>query len=198
VASIRNTDSQDRILDAARDCVLGYGVRRTTLTDVARRAGVSRMTVYRHYPDATALVFDLMTREFSALLAEIDAEIDAEVGAAGPARERLVRRILLGVRRLRAHPLWTKVVDVDPELLLTFVIDRFGGTQQAVLAEYRSLVDEGHRDGSIGTGDPTAQAYALLVTTQSFVLSAGIAERDGVDLDGELERLLDGYLKEAS
>jgi AcrR family transcriptional regulator len=194
VASIRNSDSRDRILDAARDCVLGYGVRRTTLTDVARRAGVSRMTVYRHYTDATALVFDLMTREFSALL----AEIEAEVGPAGTARERLVRRIRLGVRRLRAHPLWIKVVDVDPELLLTFVIDRFGGTQRAVLAEYTRVVAEGHEDGSIGKGDPTAQAYALLVTTQSFVLSAGIAERDGVDLDGELERLLDGYLKEAS
>ena len=35
------------VLDAVRDCVLAVGVRRTTLTDVARRAGVSRMTLYR-------------------------------------------------------------------------------------------------------------------------------------------------------
>ncbi|CAM5511644.1 hypothetical protein SHIRM173S_11244 [Streptomyces hirsutus] len=35
------------MLDAVRDCVLAVGVRRTTLTDVARRAGVCRMTLYR-------------------------------------------------------------------------------------------------------------------------------------------------------
>jgi AcrR family transcriptional regulator len=37
----------EAILDATRASVLDFGIRRTTLTDVARRAGVSRMTVYR-------------------------------------------------------------------------------------------------------------------------------------------------------
>ena len=44
-------DEDDRVLDAARACVLDVGVRRTTMTDVARRAGVSRMTLYRRFPD---------------------------------------------------------------------------------------------------------------------------------------------------
>jgi len=44
------------ILTATRDTVLAVGVRRTTLTDVARRAGVSRMTLYRLVPDVTTLV----------------------------------------------------------------------------------------------------------------------------------------------
>ncbi|MCP2262032.1 transcriptional regulator, TetR family, partial [Streptoalloteichus tenebrarius] len=37
-----NRVDDDTLLDAARECVLAVGVRRTTLTDVARRAGVSR------------------------------------------------------------------------------------------------------------------------------------------------------------
>ncbi len=41
----------DQILDAARSCVLDFGLRRTTLAEVARRAGVSRPTVYRRWPD---------------------------------------------------------------------------------------------------------------------------------------------------
>ena len=40
----------DAYLDAARDCILDVGWRRTTLTEVARRAGVSRMTIYRTWP----------------------------------------------------------------------------------------------------------------------------------------------------
>ena len=57
----------DAVLDAVRDCVLAVGVRRTTLADVARRAGVSRMTLYRRWPDLRALVGDLMTREWIAV-----------------------------------------------------------------------------------------------------------------------------------
>ena len=40
-------EPDDVLLDAARACVLAVGVRRTTFSDVARRAGVSRMTLYR-------------------------------------------------------------------------------------------------------------------------------------------------------
>ena len=59
-----NSSDNDAVLDAVRDCVLAVGVRRTTLTDVARRAGVSRMTLYRRWPDVRTLVGDLMTREW--------------------------------------------------------------------------------------------------------------------------------------
>src|SRR3954462_7336774 len=57
-------------LDATRAAVLAVGVRRTTLTDVARCAGVSRMTLYRLVPAVTTLILEVMTREFAALIAE--------------------------------------------------------------------------------------------------------------------------------
>src|SRR5438445_12710482 len=74
------------VLDATRASVLAVGVRRTTLTDVARRAGVSRMTVYRLVPDVTTLILEVISREFAALLD------DAERGAARrrTARARIV------------------------------------------------------------------------------------------------------------
>ena len=46
----------DLALDAARESILAVGWSRTTLTDVARRAGVSRMTIYRKWPDMGALL----------------------------------------------------------------------------------------------------------------------------------------------
>src|SRR5690606_40853615 len=51
----------DVLLDAARTCVLTTGVRRTTLTDIARTAGVSRMTLYRRFPDVRSVLAALMT-----------------------------------------------------------------------------------------------------------------------------------------
>src|SRR5438270_13867817 len=67
-ANALNRDIPQQILDATRASVLAVGVRRTTLTDVARRAGVSRMTLYRLVPDVSTLILEVMSREFAALI----------------------------------------------------------------------------------------------------------------------------------
>src|SRR3954470_19928566 len=68
MTSLRH-NPEDGYLDAARATILAVGWRRTTLTDVAKRAGVSRMTIYRRWPDMQALLADLLVREWGGLLA---------------------------------------------------------------------------------------------------------------------------------
>src|SRR6185369_13907435 len=102
-------DEDDRLLDAARDCVLAYGVRRTTVTDVARRAGVSRMSVYRRWPDVQSLVADLMSREWHRVI--VDAARQA-AAADGPLRSRLVAQSVAAAATLRTHPLLRKIMEV--------------------------------------------------------------------------------------
>src|SRR3954452_4190567 len=98
---VLNRDIPQQILDATRATVLAVGVRRTTLTDVARRAGVSRMTLYRLVPDVTTLILEVMTREFAQLL--VDAERSARRRRS--ARARLVTSTVELVRRLPEAPL---------------------------------------------------------------------------------------------
>ena len=61
--SMRNSEStvESRILDAAAACVLAYGVERMTLTEIARRARVSRPTIYRRWPDIRFVLAELLT-----------------------------------------------------------------------------------------------------------------------------------------
>jgi AcrR family transcriptional regulator len=166
--SIRHNEG---VLDAARDCVLAYGVRRTTLTDVARRAGVSRMTIYRHWPDVRALVADLMTREWVKIINGLDLS-------------EPVPAVVTGVRRMREHPLWRKIVEADPEMLLPYLLDRRGTSQEAVL----DMLEPVLRD--------TRKARAVLLIAQSFLVSAptmlGPPTLD--DLDAELAAILEAYL----
>jgi AcrR family transcriptional regulator len=179
------------VLDAARDCVLAYGVRRTRLTDVARRAGVSRMTVYRRWPDVQSLIGDLMSREWhEVLVASGKDEHD------GPARSRLVTRVVTGARLLREHPLLCKIRDVDPEVLLPYLLDRRGDGQDEMLQFLTNAVAGGQSDGSVRPGDAALMARAVFLTTQSFVLSVRTVA-DGVpvsEFDHELARLVNGYL----
>ncbi|MFC7843763.1 TetR/AcrR family transcriptional regulator [Streptomyces sp. NPDC057382] len=163
----QKSSDNDVVLDAVRDCVLAVGVRRTTMTDVARRAGVSRMTLYRRWPDVRSLVGDLMTREWIAVATGAMPERRPELGTRPP----LVDGLVAGVTAFRAHPLFQKIVDVDPELLLPYVLDRRGASQEALLELLAGALREGHADGSVRRAPARLQARTVLLILQSFALS---------------------------
>ncbi|WP_369394183.1 TetR/AcrR family transcriptional regulator [Streptomyces sp. CG1] len=191
-----NGSDNDHVLDAVRDCVLAVGVRRTTLADVARRAGVSRMTLYRRWPDLQTLVGDLMTREWTDVATRSIPEPAATVDTG----TRVVDGLVAGVAAFRAHPLFRKIIDVDPELLLPYVLDRRGASQEALLALLADALRTGHADGSVRPGHVERQARALLLTVQSFTLSLRtMTDEDDPELDsaaflGELRTLLERTL----
>ena len=188
--------TDELVLAAAKACVLDVGWRRTTLADIARRAGVSRMTLYRQYGDLSSIVADLLTTELVGLIETARAEVEA----LPTARERLVAAGGLTVERLAVHPLWCRVLDLDPELLLPLVVQRFGATQRVTVDLVAEQVRQGQADGSVRPGDPALLATCLLLTAQSFVFSARIlaAEHKQEHSADELRRLLDGYLQVTS
>ena len=179
------------VLDAVRDCVLDVGVRRTTLSDVARRAGVSRMSLYRRWAGVAALVADLITRE---LLAVTDADLPADRPAD---RGRLVTQVVAACEQLRAHPLLRKIVDVDPELLLPYLLARRGRSTDAILDRLVSAIATAQRGGTVRDGDPALLGRFVLLTAQSYVLSvaAVAAGARPATLPAELATLLDRYLR---
>jgi AcrR family transcriptional regulator len=192
MASIRH--KKDTVLDAARDCVLAVGVRRTTLTDVARRAGVSRMTIYRRWPDVQSLVADLMTREWTGVVAGV-----APPGDGRPVRPQAVAALVAGVAALRAHPLFHKIIEVDPDVLLPYILERRGTSQDSVLRALEGTLRAGHRDGTVRAGHPARQARAVLLVLQSFAMSGHIMADDDPTLsaaafDEELRQLLERFL----
>ena len=56
-------DVQRRLLDAAEACFAQFGLRKTTMEDVARGAGMSRATVYRHFENRDDLLMGVVERE---------------------------------------------------------------------------------------------------------------------------------------
>lgn len=183
----RTADVDDAILDAVRRCVLTYGVRRTTLSEVAREAGVSRPTVYRRSPDVAALVADLVTREVRALL-------PASIGAGG--RAGTVAAVVATAAAVRGSELFRRILDTDPELLVTYTSQRLGRSQHAVLAVLAAALAAGQADGSVRGGEPDRLAAVVLLAAQAAVVSARlVADVLPPDaLDAELHRVLDSYL----
>ena len=182
-------DAADSYLDAARACILDVGWRRTTLTEVARRAGVSRMTIYRRWSDMPQLLGDLMTREWGAVVADSVAAGDAEPDPV----TRLADGIVGTVRALRYNELFLRIVELDPELLLPYLLSRRGRSQDAILALTEEQIRTGQRAGAVRAGNPMAIARGLLLAAHGFVLSAHTMvddEATEAELDEQLHTLL--------
>lgn len=180
---------RDGYLDAARACILDVGWRRTTLTEVARRAGVSRMTIYRTWSDMQQLLGDLMTREWAGV---VTAQV-AEEDDAAPAIDRLVGDIVGTVRILRDNELFVRIVELDPELLLPYLLSRRGRSQDLILALTTEAIRAGQEAGDIRAGNATAIARSLLLAAHGFTLSAHTMVDEAVsetELDDELTHLL--------
>lgn len=183
----------DRLLDAARQSILEFGWKRTRLTDVASRAGVSRMTVYRTYPDMPTLFGDLMTREWAEVAAAVVATQDAEGDWPG----RIAERVIAIVTGLRENDLLRRIVDVDPELLLPYLLDRRGRSQDAVLDLLAERIAEGQAEGGLRAGDPVLLARAIVLAAHGFLFSVQTLADDAVPLaalEQELGALVRRYL----
>src|SRR6478752_3959100 len=183
------TEPRDAYLDAARDCILDVGWRRTTLTEVARRAGVSRMTIYRTWADMPTLLGDLMTREWGAVVADALADEDKDA----PTAERLVGDIVGTVRRLRENELFVRIVDLDPELILPYLFSRRGRSQDSILELTVAALRDAQAAGEVRRDDPVVMARSMVLAVHGFVLSAHTMVDDAVtldDLDAELRLAL--------
>lgn len=181
-------DIGDRIMAAAASCVRDFGVERVALAEIARRAGVSRPTVYRRWPDTRSILAALLTERITGAWTEVPAR--------GTGRAALVARIVGVAQRLRADDLILTVLRSAPELAMVYIADRLGTSQQILIDAVAEELRTAQADGSVRAGDARQLAAMVLLITQSTIQSGQIVEPilDAESLSTELTRALNGYL----
>lgn len=180
---------EDRILGAAASCVVAYGIDRVTLAEIARRAGVSRPTVYRRWPDTRSILASLLTAQITNVLAEVPSR--------GVGREPLVARMVAVAARLRHDQIIMSVLHDAPELAMVYIAERLGASQQILLDAVAGELEAAQADGTVRAGDARQLATMCLLITQSTIQSAQMVEPvlDSHALAAELAHSLNGYLR---
>lgn len=188
ISNDESVDIGDRIMAAAASCVRDFGVERVTLAEIARRAGVSRPTVYRRWPDTNTIVASLLTDRITGTW--------RAVPATSPGRIGLVERIVEVARRLRDDTLITSVLRSAPDLAMVYIAGRLGTSQQILIDLLVDALRAAQADGSVRAGDVRQMSAMVLLIGQSTIQSAQIVEPilDGDALSVELSRALNGYL----
>jgi AcrR family transcriptional regulator len=184
--STSNVPVADRILAAAASCVVDFGAERVTLAEIARRAGVSRPTVYRRWPDTRSILAALLTQRVTAALREAPVR--------GPGREALVDRIVAVAERLRGDDPVMAVL--RSELAMVYITERLGTSQQMLIDLLADHLRAAQRAGSVRSGEPRRFAAMVLLITQSTIQSGQLVRSilDSDALTAELRYALHGYL----
>ncbi|MEU5882377.1 TetR/AcrR family transcriptional regulator [Spirillospora sp. NPDC047279] len=132
VDAVERVDDRDetrtRILDAAHEQLCRMGIQRSTMEDVAKRAGVSRITVYRRFATKDALVEQVVLREFRKYFDEFLDDIER----ASDAAERVVLGFVSSLRAIRGNPLIGGLITAEPDLVVSSMINDGGRTVATV------------------------------------------------------------------
>jgi AcrR family transcriptional regulator len=183
-------DASERILAGALEQAEDFGLRRFTVDDVARRAGVSRVTIYRYFPKKDKLIEAVLLHQMRRFLHAVD---DA-VRPYDTLEERLIEGFVFGLRYLRNHRLLNRVLRTEPELILPHLTVKGGPILTAgrhFIAEFaRREADAGMlrlSDEDIdGVSEMLARAVLSFLLTPESVL--------GMRTEAETRRFAEHYL----
>jgi len=143
--------SRARILDAAYEQFCRMGIHRSTMEDVARRAGVSRITVYRRFATKDVLVEHVVRREFRRYFDQFLVDIEQ----ADTVADRVVVGFVSSLRAIRRNPLIGGLLAVEPDVLVPSMISDGGQTlatvRQFVAGQLRREQHAGNVSSEVNT-----------------------------------------------
>ena len=155
--------AEGAILDAALVEFERHGVHRVALDDVARRAGVSRTTIYRRFANRDELVAAVIERENVALFADIAEELRG----AGRGSNYYVEAFTLSILRFRRHRVLDQLMADEPALVLTQARRHYPRAIERMAEALHVIFPDGFADrvGERAVADlaDTILRYALMV-----------------------------------
>ncbi len=165
IAAAEGPTDVDGILDAALGVFAELGLRRATVDDVAKRAGVGRVTVYRRIGGKPELVRAVLGRESQRLFAVVTAAAEATGGFA----DRVAVSFAVMVTAVRENPVWQRLLSLEPDMLIQQLTLAGGDVLIAAVNTTTRVLDP----QSAGAASPTliARAEVLVRITHSVLLT---------------------------
>jgi AcrR family transcriptional regulator len=157
----------DPFLDAAASCFARFGVAHTTVPDVARELGVSRMTVYRRLGSVHDALRSLLARELHRLVVHLAGRLEG----APPSPETIVELTEVVVRHAASHPVLRKSLADEPELVGPVLLDSFAGIVDNVTAVASPILAAAMQAGLVRPQDPVVLTDWLVRITVSVIAS---------------------------
>ncbi|MFF2556082.1 TetR/AcrR family transcriptional regulator [Nocardia sp. NPDC058058] len=113
--------NQAKVLDAALVAFLDFGIKRTSMVEVARRGGLSLATLYRRFAGKSDLIEAVGLRLARQFIADADAAVHAEIERDASAQDQIVALFIAFIEGLRGNQLLGRLLKTEPEVVLPFL-----------------------------------------------------------------------------
>jgi AcrR family transcriptional regulator len=103
------SDTRGRLCMAALECIKRHGYEKTTMGDIAARAGIARPTLYKHFKSKQEILFagiDSVALDFALSVAEHARQF-------GTLEERMIETIVYVVKEMPQHPYLSLIFDQE-------------------------------------------------------------------------------------
>jgi AcrR family transcriptional regulator len=177
---------RERLLNSAEQRFWQYGLKKTTIDEIAADADVGKGTVYLHFDSKEDIGVAIIARYKQASLAEQEA-VASEVGLLPV--QRLRELLLIPVRTAAQHcrsPLVCELIaEIRPRLK-----ERVRSLVDREVELIRATIEDGNRDGSMHVEDPAGVALMLKNISYYFMpLQVGFELPGGAEF--QLNSLID-------
>ena len=174
-----------RILDAGEQCIHRFGIRRTSMGEVARVGKLSRGSIYRHFSAKEALIEGIIRRRQEAFLNRTEALLEKETKLV----DKLTLAVLAG-RKDMQEGIFAALAEVEPETLAMMFLDpRFYQRSVSFWPSHVRLAQE--------LGELAQDLDVKFVTDFIVRLAVSLVMFPTIEVDLRSRKSLQAYLRQA-
>jgi len=155
------TTIRDRLMQAGRECFTRYGLKKTTIEDLTRPAGIAKATFYLFFDSKETLYAEIMFDEIPAMMRRL---AEASYEKIDDARDALVQLMKAIAREIETNPFSKVILDRPEELPKLAGALNFDGILERAQSLFLPIAEwfaEKQAAGEIVPGDPQELIYAL-------------------------------------
>jgi AcrR family transcriptional regulator len=165
----RRDAMRDRILDATERLLARLGYQKMTMDDVAHEAGISKRTIYLHFPSKEEVALGSIDRIVERLKGRLRALAAGGSGPADRLRRMLLERVLFRFDSVRDY--YEGIDEIFRSLRPAYMARRRRYFDEEAML-FAGVLAEGKSSGSLAIDDPLATAHTLLLATNALLPSA--------------------------
>ena len=147
----RPSAALDPVLDATERCLARYGIRRTSMTDIAKEMGVARTTLYRQVGSVEEAIALAVSRQLHRFL---DGLVDLLMTPGGAGPHRFIAAIGAAIRFGRSNPVVLRVLEDEPDIMGALVTRDLGTYAAQIADALTPIVDVAMAAGMLRPADP--------------------------------------------
>ncbi|MBB5912501.1 AcrR family transcriptional regulator [Nocardia transvalensis] len=172
---VRGADTKDRtqapVLDAALLAFLDFGIKRTSMVEVARRGGLSLATLYRRFAGKSDLIQAVALNQARQFVDQVDAAVQRQIERDASAEDQIVELFVAFLDGLRGNRLLDRLLKTEPEIVLPYMTVQGAPVIELGRDYLAEFITRLQTEGKLPHYDPQPLAEMLARTSLSMALT---------------------------